>query len=342
MSSADPTPPSKDTPPVEPQRKRSFNPEDFRMSIGEHLEDLRHRLFLGVGGFFIAFVFWMIMGKKAVEIFCRPLQIALDRNHLPQTIYFTDIAEPFMVYIRVSLILGFATASPWLLYQLWQFVAAGLYPHERKYVTKYLPLSITLLISGMLFLYFYVLPLMLEFFLIFHIADPMVVRVDYPVTAATQPVQIPMLADDPKDSPPGSIWFDSKHGQIKINLGTGGSNGETGSIRVINFGSASLTTPIITLSTYIDMVIGMLLSFGLAFQTPLVVLALNKIGIMDIATLKKWRRVVYFSMSIVAAFIVPDVATGMIALLIPLILLYELGILLAVWSEKKAKAAGSV
>ena len=88
------------------------------------------------------------------------------------------------------------------------------------------------------------------------------------------------------------------------------------------------------MATYIDMVVGLLLSFGLAFQMPLVVLALNKIGIMSIEVLKKWRRVVYFSMSIVAACIVPDVATGMIALLIPLILLYELGILLAQWSEK--------
>ena len=68
---------------------------------------------------------------------------------------------------------------------------------------------------------------------------------------------------------------------------------------------------------------------------PLVVLALNKIGIMDIPTLKKWRKVVYFAMSIVAACIVPDVVTGMIALLIPLILLYELGILLAQWSQTK-------
>ena len=56
-----------------------------------------------------------------------------------------------------------------MLYQIWQFIAAGLYPKERKYVTKYLPLSITLLIGGMLFLYFYVLPLMLEFFLAFNI-----------------------------------------------------------------------------------------------------------------------------------------------------------------------------
>jgi Sec-independent protein secretion pathway component TatC len=321
-------------------RKQGFNPEDYRMSIGEHLEELRNRLFLGVVGFFIGVVFWMILGTKAVAIFCRPLQIALARNGLPQSIYFTDVAEPFMVYIRVSLILGLATASPWLVYQIWQFVAAGLYPHERKYVTKYLPLSITLLITGMLFLYFYVLPLMLEFFLIFHIANPLQLPQykNIPATspAATQPAMIPILTEDPKSPPPGSVWYDRSTGALKFKLG--GENGEAGDVRVINLGTSSLTTPIITLSTYIDMVMEMLLSFGVAFQMPLVVLALNKIGIMDIPTLKKWRRVVYFSMSIVAAFIVPDVATGMVALLVPLILLYEMGILLAIWSERKAKA----
>ena len=70
-----------------------------------------------------------------------------------------------MVFIDISLISAAALASPWILYQLWQFVAAGLYPHERKYVTRYLPLSIALLISGMLFVYFLVLPWTLEFFI---------------------------------------------------------------------------------------------------------------------------------------------------------------------------------
>jgi len=51
--------------------------------------------------------------------------------------------------------------SPWAIYQLWQFVAAGLFPKERKYVTKYMPLSIVLLVTGMLFIYYIVLPITL-------------------------------------------------------------------------------------------------------------------------------------------------------------------------------------
>ena len=56
---------------------------------------------------------------------------------------------------------------------------------------------------------------------------------------------------------------------------------------------------------------------------------------------KAWRRVVYFSLTVIAAFVVPDVATGMVALLIPLILLYELGILLAGWGKKPEAEDGT-
>ena len=86
-------------------------------------------------------------------------------------------------------------------------------------------------------------------------------------------------------------------------------------------------------------VIGMLLSFGVAFQLPLIVLALVRIGILEVAQLKHMRRIVYFALTIISAVIVPDVATGMIALMIPLVLLYELGILLASWNTRNGGQA---
>jgi sec-independent protein translocase protein TatC len=147
-------------------------------------------------------------------------------------------------------------------------------------------------------------------------------------------VVIPIVKDDPANPLPGSMWMNATTGFLKIAIGTGEN-------RVLHFGSESVTTPIITLATYFDMVIGLLLAFGLAFQLPLVVLALVRIGIMEIATLKKMRRIVYFSLTVIAAVIVPDVVTGMIALMIPLILLYEFGILLASWGQKKEEAASS-
>jgi sec-independent protein translocase protein TatC len=311
-----------------------YDPEAYRMTVGDHLEELRHRMVLGLGGFIIAFIVFMILGERVVYWVCRPLFVALARNGLPTTIYFTDPAEVFMTYIKAAMISAFAFAAPWMLYQLWQFVAAGLYAKERKYVTKYLPLSIALLLIGMVFLYVYVLPLMLEFFIHFTIGFPPSFGHDMGIrpSAATQPIVFPILDNDPTNPTPGSTWINATTGMLKICIAAG-------KVRVMAWGSESVTTPIITLKTYFEMVIGLLLSFGLAFQTPLVVLALVRIGILEIETLKKARRIVYFVMSILAAVIVPDVVTGMVALLVPLILLYEFGILLAKWGGNKEEVA---
>ena len=86
-----------------------------------------------------------------------------------------------------------AIASPWLLYQLWLFVAAGVYPKERQMVTKYLPLSIVLLIAGEITLYFLVLPVTLEFFFRFGASLPILgqsAHID-PHPPTTQPFAVP-------------------------------------------------------------------------------------------------------------------------------------------------------
>jgi sec-independent protein translocase protein TatC len=74
--------------------------------------------------------------------------------------YLTTLSttEAFMVYFKVSLLCGFVLASPWIFYQLWAFVAAGLYPHEKKYVHLYLPFSIGLFLLGVTLCQFVVLP----------------------------------------------------------------------------------------------------------------------------------------------------------------------------------------
>lgn len=314
------------------------DPEEYRMTVGEHLEELRKRLFLGLGGFMLAFIVFMVpsIGEHVVYYVCRPLFIALARNGLPPQVHTTDPAEAFMTYIKAAMISAAAIAGPWILYQMWLFVAAGLYPHERKYITKYLPLSIILFVTGITFLYFYVLPLMLEFFIGFQIGGMMPLGKEFGVAhnGVTAPIVIPILPHDPSTPTPGSLWMNAETGMLKICLAPG-------VVRILAFGSGNAVTPLITLATYFEMVIGLLLSFGIAFQLPLVVLALVRIGIIEIDALRKARRIVYFVLTIVSAVIVPDVVTGMVALMIPLVLLYELGILLAKWSQRKADAAAA-
>lgn len=84
---------------------------------------------------------------------------------LPRT---DNVDEAFMMYMKVSLITGLVISSPWVLFQIWLFVAAGLYPHERKYVYTYLPMSVGLFLGGALFCFFAVIPYVLDFLFSFN------------------------------------------------------------------------------------------------------------------------------------------------------------------------------
>jgi sec-independent protein translocase protein TatC len=77
--------------------------------------------------------------------------------------------EAFMVYLKIAMVAGLCLSSPWVFYQIWLFVAAGLYPHERKYVYVYLPMSLSLFFGGAIFCFFAVIPFVLNFLFDFNI-----------------------------------------------------------------------------------------------------------------------------------------------------------------------------
>jgi sec-independent protein translocase protein TatC len=287
----------------------------------------------------------LFFGQQVVSAFCQPLVIILEKYDINPQLVTDEVGEGFMTYITISLISAAAVASPWMLYQLWQFVAAGLYPHERKYVTKYLPLSIGLLVTGMLFVYFLVLPWTLDFFIGFTTGIPLGKQTTALVSKTTTGpsdspwssgnlLRVPVVSGDPdpKQVPEGTLYYDKLQQRLKIMI--------NGLPRVIAINSNALLAPEIKLSTYIDLVVAMLITFGLSFQLPLVVLALERIGIVEIESLKSGRRYVYFAMVVAAAVITPgDVITATIALMFPLIGLYELGIFLAWFGKRDAAAA---
>ncbi len=306
-------------------RRAAEDPEHYRMTVGEHLEELRTRLIRGIIGFVIGTAVCLALAKHVIfPIFTWPLQAALVKCGFNPQLVYTEPAQPFIVYMEISFVCGAVLAGPWLLRQLWLFVAAGLYPKERKMVTKYLPLSIALLIAGELVLYFLVLPVTLEFFFRFGSSVPMIgeaAHVD-PHPPTTKPTTVPIFRGDP--APPlseGQIWIDGDRNRFNAYF--------NGQIHTLFLGSDNLFAPLITLPQYISMVEGMLLAFGVSFQLPLVVMALVRAGILEIEFLRSMRKYVYFVISIIAAFIIPDVATGWLMLMIPLFGLYELGLWLA-------------
>jgi sec-independent protein translocase protein TatC len=332
--------------------KTDFNPDDFRMTVGEHLEDLRRRLIYALIGFVVAAGFCLYYGRTVIfPVFTRPLTQTQMKFGLPPQLHSDEVADIFGAYLNISLISAAVIASPWILWQFWLFVAAGLYAHERKVVTKYIPLSIALLISGMLFVYFFVLPWTLEFFIAFSIGVPLNLSEDSvpkpapsppaitttgPSTtraapaATTQPrLRIPSVEGRMPNAQEGDIWYDRRNGRIEMMLG--------GQVRVIRFSAENLIATDYKLPAYIDLVVGMLVTFGLSFQMPLVVLALVRSNIVPRASLQAARQYVYFGIAVLAAVITPgDYITGTVLLIGPLVMLYELGL----WLAREPKNAG--
>jgi sec-independent protein translocase protein TatC len=299
------------------------------MTIGEHLEELRKRLIYGLLGFAVALIGCMAYGERVVTIFCAPLFHGLQKHDIDSRLVTNALTEGFMTYLQISIVCGIVIAGPWMIYQLWLFIAAGLYPNERKTITRYIPLSITLMLTGVLFVYFLVLPLTIDFFLTFTSGMPMPGG-QGPTLQRDVPAIFTMMPGDPANPPDGAIWFNTEQNRLKIRVHH--------LTRVLTFGPENLLNTQISLDDYISLVLTFMLVFAVAFQLPLVLLALVRIGIVDIEFLRKQRKIVYFVMAIVAAVIAPgDVVTSMLALLIPLLLLYEFGIWLAQLGEKQRR-----
>jgi sec-independent protein translocase protein TatC len=310
--------------------KAGFDPESYRMTLGEHLEDLRRRMMLGLIGLVIATIGCLALGERVVVYFCKPLTDGLRAAGQNPQLHYSELTEPFMLYLKVSLIVAAAVSGPWILYQFWLFVAAGLYPNERKTITKYIPLSILLLVSGMLLAFYVVMPITVKFLVAFASNYPIPgvtpsALVDVP---AAQVMIVPTLGGDPSHPLQGQIWRNAHDGLLKYYA--------DGKLMALPFSTDQLLAQSVSIESYVSLTIMTLLVFGLAFQLPLVVLATYTVGIIDIDTLRRSRKIVYFSLSIIAAVIAPgDVVSAMMALYIPLILLYEMGILLCVWSGRK-------
>lgn len=180
---------------------------------------------------------------------------ANERTLRPVTL---NVQEGFMTYLKVSLIAGVVLSSPWIFYQLWLFVSAGLYPHERSYVYRYLPASLGLFLGGAVFCYFIVLPIVLNFLLAF--------------------------------------------------------NGDLGLM------------PQVRLSEWIGFAVLLPVMFGVSFQLPLVMLLLERLQIFDVKTYREKRRMAILVNSIISMLLMPGDPVSMLAMMIPLMVLYELGI----------------
>jgi Tat protein translocase TatC len=138
-----------------------------RMTFGEHLEELRTRLIRSLKATFAALVLTMIFAEDLLRIVTAPYRRVMLDLHLDPSLKALGPTQPVVTLFKVSLMAAVAVAAPIWIYQLWAFVAAGLYEHEKKPVKRYFPWSVALFAGGVLFGYFALLPTGLRYLVTF-------------------------------------------------------------------------------------------------------------------------------------------------------------------------------
>lgn len=333
------------------------------MGLGEHLDELRKRVMLAVVGLLPIFVVAVVYGQTLLTFILRPAVSALREAGLPPDMQITGFMEGFSAYFYIAFVVTVAIGAPWVLYQLWKFIAPGLYASERKFVHILAPLSSVLAISGMALMYYVMLPVALGFLTGFALElgkeDIRTVKVPPGTVFPT----IPIFAGDPESAPPGAMWINTEIKELRFAISTGSSLSSTPTptpanaestqavdatpatttattaestapsstviYRGVPLRSHSLVTVAPKIDQYLSLFINLALLFAICFQLPAIILLLGWLGLVTTKFLGKYRKFAFAGAVVVAAVASPTGDPLSLAILqIPLYLLYELGILL--------------
>jgi sec-independent protein translocase protein TatC len=148
----------------EPEQKPQ-RPEEAggAMSFFDHLVELRKRLISAVLAIGVGMVVGLLVAKRLIAFVVQPMLNALRVNHLEDKLYYTNPAGYISLYISLGMYLGIVLAMPWVLYQIWLFVAPGLYKHERRAVVSFIVSAMFLFLCGIAFGYYVMLPQVLTY-----------------------------------------------------------------------------------------------------------------------------------------------------------------------------------
>jgi sec-independent protein translocase protein TatC len=133
------------------------------MGFLEHLEELRKRIIWSIVYITAGFCACYWFHEQIFGWMQSPIMFALKRHNLPTNLVYTNPTDPFNMYLKISLIVGIFVASPFVLYQVWAFIAPGLYKSERRYVAPFMFSTVGLFMAGGYFAYKMVYPAALDF-----------------------------------------------------------------------------------------------------------------------------------------------------------------------------------
>lgn len=324
------------------------DPDDFRMSFGDHLEELRTRMVRGLAGVVLAAVLTYTYGGHVISWLTEPLNREQIAAGLPPMTVTNTVTAGFFTYIKVTIISALIISSPWILYQAWKFVSAGLYSHERKIVYTLAPFSAIMTVAAVTFMYYIMLPVALKFLLFFAVSfgpaggqstnpfeflssaavpgatateDP-AIKPETPATNLPELVgRIPQLETDPAQPAAGQLWVNTKQNALKIRVGD--------RILVAYLAVSSVVSPLIDLAQYIDFVMFMTLGIAIAFQAPVAMYVIGRAGVARSEVLARYRKHVFFVCFCLGAVLTPSSdPLSMTVLASALYFLFELGLVL--------------
>ena len=329
--------------------RRDFNPDEVRMTFGEHLEELRGRLIKGLVGVLLGVGLCLYFVNHVFMFIIRPLRVVLISQGQSPDLVVMNPPEVFVQYIKVAVICGLMVSGPWLIWQLWLFVAAGLFPHEQKFARMFAPASMVLFVVGVSFMFYVVLPVVLNFLTAFtrHIPNPSITPtwIERQIIGdsgippqTTQPAPLegwPVRTVDPpaEKLEPGQAWIRQPENELRIV----GLDGKIYTIQMRRLQERSAVFPQYRLMEYISFVLSLMLAFGIAFQLPIVVVFLVLLRIFDVADLARARKYVIFSIFVASALLTPPDIASQLLLALPMILLFELGLLVSRLIEWRRK-----
>ncbi len=322
---------------------------DKPMAIGEHLEELRKRVFLAMVGVLPIFCVGLYFGREILTIIVMPLEKALIKKGVMGGMQTTMVLEGFLNWLKVAGVLAAAVGGPWIVYQVWKFIAPGLYAKEKRFFYILSPMSVVLTAAGVTFMYYVMLPFVLFFFVNFN--DTLISRPATPMVERPAGMIVPMLprfAGDPKDARPGEIWLNTERYAVRIAVPSmdakDAAEAEKLAPRIMSLPlqGDSFVVQQYKIGEYVNMVLALAFAFALTFQTPVVVLLLGWIGFIDPKTIGRQRKWALLVCTGVSAIVTPPDLFSMICMMVPMYLLFELGIVLLLLMPARKVAAGTV
>lgn len=298
------------------------------MSIGDHLEELRSRIIWCIIPPLPLAIVYFFIADSIVRWFLIPLYTVLEQHGLPTQVQVLSPPEFIIAEMKIAIGAAILTAGPWILYQLWQFVSPGLHKQERRFVYFLIPLSTLLGIFGLALMYYFMLPVILNFMVT--IAGNIELQTNtLSLGDSMSTVVFPVLEAQPEIAAIGDAWIKLPEGILTVAV----PSTEVGVLQTLTMpmSHGSLISQQFQLSSYLGFVIMLMFAIAIAFQLPMVMLLLGWLGVLNPDWLRKNRRYALLVLALLSAIITPQDIVSMLMMLIPLYMLYELGIQLIVW-----------